>query len=251
VSLLSPSLRIALSPGRASIAERGKSTVAWGGQAGWDGGLAALAGLLSARPSSGKAAVILSQHFIRCFLLPPPVVWLHRGEMQSWLEEKLKMPLEGAGNWQLRWRVDRPGRPIVVCAIRRTHLDDLERVLTGAGVKSKSIEPWLTVAYHRRERILAKATGWYALVEPGMACLLRLERGQTVGLRQRQLDANPAKSLSLMIKRESLLQGIEHRGELWLDVGGVEGQWQRLGHKGRAVHELPNTVALHGATKPS
>lgn len=251
MSLLSPSLRIALSPGRASIAERAETSAAWGGQAGWEGCLAALTGLLSTRSSSANASVALSQHFVRWFLLPPPMVWLNRGEMRVWLEEKLRLPLDGADGWQLKWRVDRPGRPIVVCAIRRTHLEDLSRVLAAAGLKSKSIEPWLTVAYHRRGRILSKVTGWYALIEPGMACLLRLERGQPIGLRQRQLDANPAKALDRMIKRESLFQGIEREGELWLDAGGVTGQWQLLGRKDGTVHELPHDIALHGAEQVS
>ncbi|HEX8978886.1 MAG TPA: hypothetical protein VF811_04180 [Parasulfuritortus sp.] len=251
MSLLSPRLRIALSPGRASVAQRQEAYSAWGGQAGWEGGLAALAGLLAAQSSPGAASVILSQHFMRCFLLPPPAVWLNRREMQAWLEDKLKVPLDGAGDWRLSWQAKRPGRPVTVCAIRRRHLDDLGRTLAEAGVKSKAIVPWLTVAYQRRAKELRKATGWYALVEPGMACLLRLEAGETVGLRQRQLDADPARSLGRMIKRESLLQGIEHRGELWLDVGGVEGRWQMLGSKGRTVHELPDAVALHGAAKLS
>ncbi len=247
MSLLSPELRIALLPGRAALADREGQAVAEDASTGWAGALAALARLLAERKAKGTASVVLSQHFVRGFLLPPPVAWLSRREMQAWLVEQLREPLDGGVGWQLVWQPARPGRPILVCAAEHAWLDALRDSLRDAGIKLGRLQPWLAVAFNRRQPVLRRASGWYALLEPGMACLMRLEQGELTALRQRQLGPEPVSELRGMIAREALLAGSVASGELWLDSAGLRGAWQDLAAPEMPVRELPGATSLQGA----
>ncbi|NWG87732.1 MAG: hypothetical protein HXY26_09555 [Hydrogenophilaceae bacterium] len=247
MSPLSARLRIALLPGRAALADGQGQAEAEDAAAGWPGALAALGRLLAERRPKGAASVVLSQHFVRFFLLPPPAAWLRQAEMQAWLAEQLRLALDGGEGWQLLWQPPMPGRPILVCAAEQALLDALRSLLSDAGIKLRHLEPWLAAAYNRREPVLRRATGWYALVEPGVAGLMRLERGRIAGLRQRQIGPEPVEELRGMVARESLLGRTSTGGELWLDSAGMRGPWQSLASSGMPVRELPTAATLHGA----
>jgi hypothetical protein len=234
-------------PGRAALADRDGQVEAEDAAAGWAGSLAALARLLAERRSKGVASVVLSQHFVRFFLLPAPAAWLRRKEMQAWLAEQLRTSLDGGEGWRLLWQSPTPGRPVLVCATEHALLDALRDLLSDAGIKLDHLQPWLAVAYNRRESILRRVTGWYALMEPGVASLMRLEQGQVTALRQRQLGPDPVADLRGMVARETLLNGMPASGELWLDSAGLRGPWQSLATPALPVRELPVATTLQGA----
>jgi hypothetical protein len=240
---LSPKRRIALLPGLAALAD-GREVVEETAGSGWDGSLAALEAVLKQRPTRGPASIVLSQHFVRTFLLSPPAAWLNRSEMQTWLADQLSEALGGVAGWHLVWQRTAPGRPVPVGAIERTVLDRLHAVLAEAGLKPKQIVPWQTLAYQRRQSALSRVTGWYTVLEPGMATLMRLERGRVMALRQRNLGDDPVADLGKLLGREALLNDLEPAGELWLDSVGLPASWHRLTEPGRRVQELPGRASL-------
>lgn len=228
--------RIGLLPGRAAISAGRKPPAVAEAGTGWDGALAALEDLLT-RQARGGVNVTLSHHFLRLFLLDPPPTWLRRAEMDAWLSERLADTLGDVGVWQRVWSDVPPGRPVPVCAILAERLDELQMLLSRHGSRAHHIRPWLDVLWPRRYRQLARGTGWYALLEPGMASLLRVVHGRIDGLRQRQLGDDVAGELSGMLHREALLAGVSPEGELWLERTGPLPDLQTLG-PGWRVHEF-------------
>ena len=236
MSLLSPDIRVALLPGRAGVAARGRAPLT---RESAGGGLQALDELLGDAKLGGRARVTLSHHHARLFLLPAPTVWLRQAEMRPWLAAQLAPALGGgaAGEWRFAWDLTPPGQPILVAALEARMLDDLGALLARRGLALAGARPWLAAAWNRR-RQLAGATGWYALLEPGRITLLRLERGRPRLLRQRQAgEGDPAGELRALLARESLMEGIAEGGNLWLERAGVASDWVGLGGS-HSVHEL-------------
>lgn len=229
--------RAALLPGRAVLAAGRGQAVSVEAGTGWEGALAALQELLSEHRPSGAVSLTLSHHFLRLFLLDPPPTWLRHAEMQAWVSEGLADTLGDDGAWRHVWQHTPPGRPVPVCAIPAERLDELQVLLGRHGGRPRHIRPWLDVIWSRRHRQLGRLTGWYALLEPGMATLLRLERGRIAGLRQRQLGEDVATELAALLHREALLNGVLPEGEVWLERTGPSPDLQTLGPAWR-VHEL-------------
>lgn len=248
MSPLSTSQRVALLPGRAAMAgDRARPVEASSDDQGWQGALGALQTLLAGAGKKGGASVVISQRFARHHLLPAPAAWLSGNEMRLWLAERLDASLDGAGAWQIAWQADAPGWPVLACAVETALLDGLRRVFKEAGMKPASIRSWPTAAFNRHERVLRRATGWYAVIEPGVGCLMRLEQGRITALRQRNLGADAVAELSGLIGREAVLNGVEAGGELWLDSHGMHAAWAGLVLPGVKVHALPSSPSLQEA----
>lgn len=197
----------------------------------------ALQELLAEHRPSGALSLTLSHHFLSLFLLDPPPTWLGHAEMQAWVSECLADTLGGDGAWQYVWPQTPPGRPVLVCAIPADRLDELQVLLARHGSRPRHIRPWLDVIWSRRHRQLARVTGWYALLEPGMASLLLLSRGRITRLRQRHLSDDVAIEMGGMLHREALLAGTLPEGEVWLERTGPAPDLQAIGPNWR-VHEL-------------
>ncbi len=233
--------RVALLPGRAVLdAGRGPAGSAESGT-GWEGALAALDALITERRPAGALSLVLSHHFVRLFLLDAPPTWLRHAEMQAWVSERLADTLGDDGTWRHVWQHTPPGRPVPVCAIQADRLDALQVLLARHGRRPRHIRPWLDLIWPRRHRRLARVTGWYALLEPGMATVLGLTRGRITRLRQRQLGADVASELAGLLQREAMLAGIPPEGEVWLERTGPEQDLQSLGPNWR-VHALAGPV---------
>lgn len=238
MSLLSPRLRIALTPGRVAVADGRNVREAEVAAPGWAAALEALSGLLAGSALSGRASVILSHHFSPVHLLPPPPVALKPLEMQGWIRDALARQFGEAGrDWQVSWQAEPPGEPFLVSSFEPAHLAELEGVLRAASIRPVEVQPWLAVAWNRLRRQLGRGQAWYALAEPGRLTLLRLEDGRVRSLRAAPIQDDAVAALADLLTREALLAGEDAPAPVWIESAVLHPKWQELG--GRSVHPLP------------
>jgi len=235
---LFPAHRLAMLPGRWVLAPTGGKPQVEAAFAAGDP-LPALDDLLAQHLPGGRLRVTLSHHHVRLFLAAAPPVWLGRAEMHAWLASQLASSLaqaDHADTWRLTWDITPPGRPIVVAAMPEAVLQGLQGVSQQRGIKLVSTRPWLADAWRRR-RQLARASGWYAVLEPGRQVLLRLRAGQVTTLRQRHCGDDAVAELDALLTREALLGDLPAGGDLWLERFGVGGDWSALAGR-YSVHEF-------------
>ncbi len=208
----------------------------------------ALERLLDQHAASGRLRVTLSHRHVRLFLAPAPPAWLSQTEMQTWLETALASALGAAGDlsgnssgWRLAWDLTPPGQPIVVAAMPNDVLAGLHAICQSRSIKLLGVRPWLAEAWQRRRGQLARATGWYALIEPGRQVVLRLQDGRPLALRQRQTGADVAVELDGLLARESLLADFPAGGNLWIERVGISPDWGSLAGR-YTLHELAGST---------
>ena len=127
MSLLSPSLRIALTPGRVAVAAGRAYREAAVAAPGWAGALEALSGLLAGSALRGRASVTLSHHFSPVHLLQSPPVALKPLEMQGWIRDTLARQFGEAGrDWQVSWAAEPPGAQVAAPQVGVDHVGDLQ-----------------------------------------------------------------------------------------------------------------------------
>jgi hypothetical protein len=171
---------------------------------------------------------------------------LKHEEMRTWLGAALTPALGDLSDqigWRLAWDLTPPGQAIVVAAMPGELLNGLDAICQRRGIRLVGVRPWLAEAWQRRRRQLARATGWYGVLEPGRQVLLRLQGGRPVALRQRQAGADLATELDALLARESLLANLPAGGDLWLERAGISADWTRLAGR-YAVHELAAPAEL-------
>lgn len=238
MSLLSPKVRIALTPGRVALASAGGYRDAAVAAPGWPGALETLAGLLAGSNLKGRTSVTLSHHFAPVHLIPPPPLVLKPLEMQGWIRDHLARQFgEGAREWRVTWQPAPPGRALLASSLEPAALAELQAVIKAASLKLIEVQPWLVPAWNRQRRKLERGHAWFALAEPDRLTLARLADGKVLGLRSVLMQGDAIASLSDLLKREGLLAGEETPAPLWVDSVLPAVNWQRL-EVGRAVHPL-------------
>lgn len=237
MSLLSPRVRIALTPGRVALANGGGYHDAVVATPGWAGALEALAELVSVHRATGRAGVTLSQHFAGVHLLPPPPVVLKTGEQAAWVRDALAHQHgEACRDWRLAWQAEPPGQPFVVASLAADRFAALEAFARTASLRLASVQPWL-VAACRRQRV-GRAPAWLALAEPGRVTLAALRGGYLQRLRSVRVQGEAAPALADLLAREALLAGETAPAPLWVDSVLPEADW-RSAFGGRVVQRLP------------
>jgi len=240
VSLLSPRVRIALTPARVAVASGRDYREATVAAPGWAGALEALAGLLAGSGLRGRASVTLSHHFAPVHLLQSPPVVLKPAEMQSWISDTLARQFGEAGrDWRVSWQAEPPGEPFLVGSLEPGPLAELETVIRAASLKPAQVQPWLAVAWNRQRRRLGRGRAWFALAEPDRLTLAGLEAGRVRSLRSTPTQGDAVAALADLLTREALLAGETAPAPLWVESVLPSAKWQGVGG-GRSVHSLPS-----------
>ncbi len=238
MSLLSPSVRIALTPSRVAVASSRGYHDAAVATPGWAGALEALSGLLAGATLRGRTSVTLSHHFAPVHLLLPTPVVLKPLEMQGWIRDQMVRQFGDAGrDWRVTWQAEPPGEPFLASSLEPAHLAELEGVLRAASLKLAAVQPWLAAAWNRQRRHLGRGRAWYALAEPGRLMLLGLEGGRVRSLRSTPIQDDAVAALADLLRRESLLAGEDTPAPLWVESAALRPNWQELGG-GRSVHPI-------------
>lgn len=244
MSLLSPDIRIALTPGLVAAAAPRlyrEAAVEEGGDA-----LDALDELLGSLSLRGRARVVLSHELARVGLLTAPPVRLNTGEMKAWVREHYVRQFgDVAEGWRFVWQPAPPGRPVLTGAVDAGWFAALRQTLSQRGLKPAVVEPWLAVACARLPTALGSEGTWLALAEPGRITLARLERGVFRSLRSSRMTGDPAAALAGMVARESLRGELADDLPVWLECVRVQADWQ-----GRSGLEVRRPAAAQSGLAP-
>lgn len=169
-------LRIALSPGEAALL-RGENTLRLGvPERAVAALLSPLAEALADPDWQGRRVdVVLSQHFVRHVLTPPPGAALARAEERALVAASLREIYgDEAGSWRVEVHSQPPRYGLFGAAVDAAFVQALDALLAQRGFRDVTIRP-LSVAAARR--LPPRFEGWWALVEPGWMSLFGLGRG--------------------------------------------------------------------------
>jgi hypothetical protein len=213
-------LRIALAPGEAALLNpRGTRVLTT-----HERSAASLLPLLDEALSdpawrSRRAEVVLSQHFVRHVLTPPPGKALRRNEEAALVAASLR---EIYGDEAAHWRVQVHSQPpqygLLGAAVDESFAQQLDALLARHGFLDVSIRPLSSIA---AQRLPKKFEGWWALVEPGWLGLFGGADGVWQHLAGQPVDADWITALPDLIEREAAWSTLPAMPTVWIQALGV------------------------------
>lgn len=241
-------LRIALAPGevalRRSRGQPGSRVLATGERS-----VASLLPLLDEALSdpawrSRRAEVVLSQHFVRHVLTPPPGKALSRAEERALVAASLR---EIYGDEATRWRMQVHSQPprygLVGAALDESFAQQLDALLARHGFREATIRPLASIAARRLPK---NFQGWWALAEPGWLSLFGGADGVWQHHAAQPVDAGWAAALPELIEREAGMTALPAAAAVWVQALGVGAVSTPAPGNGR-WHVLPQDSQARGA----
>jgi hypothetical protein len=231
-------LHIALAPGEAALLRKHDTRVL----AASDRNAASLLPLLDealADPAwrSRRVEVVLSQHFVRHVLTPPPLKALARAEERALVAASLR---EIYGDEAAQWRIEVHSQPphcgLLGAAVDEALAQQLDALLARHGFRDVAIRPLASVAARRLPK---KFDGWWALAEAGWLNLFGAADGIWQHVAGQPIDAGWAAALPALIAREAAWATPAAQPTVWIQAVGVgDAHWQVLPHDSRASGAL-------------
>jgi hypothetical protein len=243
------SLRIALVPGEAALL-CARNTPASRVLTTPDHSAASLLPLLDealADPAwrSRRVEVVLSQHFVRHVLTPPPGKALSRSEERALVAASLReIYSDEADRWNVQVVSQPPQYGLVGAAVDASFIQQLDALLARHGFREVTIRPLSSIAARRLPK---KFTGWWALVEPGWLTLFGGAKGAWQHIAGQPIDANWAIALPDLIEHAAGLTTMPPTSAVRIQAVGtgtvsspVSGNqhWQVLPHDSQALGAL-------------
>lgn len=230
-------LRIALAPGEAALLRtRGTSTsrVLAAGERDAASLLPLLDEALADPDWHGRRVeVVLSQHFVRHVLTPPPGKALSRAEERALAGASLRNIY---GDEALQWNVQALSQPpqhgLIGAAMDASFIQQLDALLARHGFREVTIRPLASVA---AQHLPGKFAGWWALVEPGWLTLFGSANGIWHHLGGQPVGDDWVDALPDLIEREALSAPQALPSAVWIQAVGTgpipkpaAGDWQML-----------------------
>ena len=241
-------LRIALAPGEAALLRDDKQLVLSTPER----SAAALLPLLDAALADAawhgpRVDVVLSQHFVRHVLTPPPRKAISQAEERALVAAALRNIYgEAASAWQIEVHSQPPQYGLLGAAVDATFTQQLDALLVHHGFRDIRIRPLASVAV---TRLPAKLDGWWALVETGWLSLFNASRGIWQHVAAQPIDTGWSTQLSELIARETVGDAAPNVWVQGFGVGtvatpdGDHARWQVLPHDNRTRGALALVVA--------
>lgn len=242
------SLRIALTPGEVALRRGERQLVLTAPER----GAASLLPLLDAAFAdadwrSRRVEVVLSQHFVRHVLTPPPGQALSRAEEHALVKAALReIYSDEVDGWEIEVHSQPPQHGLLGAAVDAVFIQQLDALLARHGFRDVAIRPLASVA---APRLPSKLEGWWALVEPGWLSLFGASRGIWQHVSAQPVDAGWAAQLSELIAREAAVDTLP---KVWVQAFGVgtvatpasdHARWEILPHDNRVGGALALTEA--------
>ncbi|MHB1093014.1 hypothetical protein [Thiobacillus sp.] len=244
-------LRIALVPGEAALL-RSQGTPASRVLAAGERNAASLLPLLDealADPDwhGRRVEVVLSQHFVRHVLTPPPGRTLSRAEERALVGASLRNIY---GDEALQWNVQVLSQPpqhgLVGAAMDASFIQQLDALLARHGFREIAIRPLASIA---APRLPGKFSGWWALAEPGWLTLFGSANGVWHHLGGQPVGDDWIDALPDLIDREAASANQALPSAVRIQAVGTgpipkpaAGDWQMLPHD----PDTPGALALAG-----
>jgi len=215
-------LRIALAPGEAALLRK-VGTPASRVLASDERSAASLLPLLDealADPSwrSRGVEVVLSQHFVRHVLTPPPGKVLSRAEERALVKASLREIYgDAAEQWNVQVISQPPQFGLVGAAVDAAFMQQLDALLARHKFRDVTIRPLASFA---ARRLPGKFAGWWALAEPGWLSLFGGANGVWHYLVGQPIDDHWADALPDLIDREAALTPQPLAPAVWIQAVG-------------------------------
>ncbi len=242
------SLRIALAPGEAALL-RMRGAPASRVLATEERSAASLLPLLDealADPAwHGRGVeVVLSQHFVRHVLTPPPGKLLVRDEERALVRASLRAVYgDLVDQWAIQVVSQPPQFGLVGAAVEAAFTQQLDALLARHGFRSVTIRPLASLA---ARRLPGKFSGWWVLAEPGWLSLFGGTNGAWHHLAGQPVDAGWIDTLPELIEREAGLIEPALPAEVWIQAVGTGPVAQPAADTAR-WDVLPHDPAARGA----
>lgn len=184
-----------------------------------------------------RVEVVLSQHFVRHVLTPPPGKALTRTEEQALATASLhEIYGDAANQWRVLVHSQPPQHGLVGAAVDAAFVQQLDALLARHGFRDVAIRPLASLAARHLPK---KFEGWWVLAEPGWLSVFGGANGIWQHLAAQPSDADWASSLPQLIEREAALTTLPAPPNVWIQALGVgavlappagDGNWQVLPH---------------------
>lgn len=191
-----------------------------------------------------RVEVVLSQHFVRHVLTPPPGKALSRNEEHALVAASFREIYgDEAGRWRIRVLSQPPQYGLLGAAIDESLLQQLDALLARHGFRDITIHPLASLAAHRLPK---RFSGWWALAEPGWVSLFGGAKGFWHHVSGQPVDPDWMAALPGLIELESEATASGLSSDVWVQAVGAGPVAAPVATRER-WHVLPHDGAVQGA----
>jgi hypothetical protein len=184
------------------VRKKGEQTIALGaresGAAGWRAALDALSTVAAEVLCKMHVTVVLSSSFVRYTLLPRSEALTRADERLAFARHCLaRVHGSAAEGWAVRLSGE------VACGVERPLVEELKTLIAAHASRFRSLQPRLMAGFNRCRSKLGERPGWFVDVEPGLASLALVQRGQWHSLRTVKIGPSWQDELPGLLSREA------------------------------------------------
>lgn len=193
---------------------------------------------------SRRVEVVLSQHFVRHVLTPPPGKALSCAEERALVTSSLREIYgDEATHWNVQVHSQPPQYGLLGAAVDASFAQQLDAMLARHGFRDVTMRPLASFAARHLPK---KVQGWWALVEPGWLSLFGGANGVWQHIAGQPLDADWAMALPELIEREAASATLPEMPAVWIQALGV-GAVSKPASDNWRWQVLPHDSQVHGA----
>lgn len=238
-------LRIALAPGEIALVRGAHAHLHETGARDAPALLPALDALLADTAwHAGSVEVVLSQHFVRHILTPPPGKALPPDEERALVVAGLREIYgEPAQTWVVRVHSQPPHAGLLGAAVDGAFARELDALLAKHGFRRIAIRPLVSLAARHAPRTV---NGWWLLAEPGWLGVFGGTGGSWQHVAGFPVGDSWQATLPDLVARERDAAATELPAAVWLHSLGA-GALDTPRTPGLRWHNLPHDARLRGA----
>lgn len=192
-----------------------------------------------------RVEVVISQHFVRHVLTPPPRKVLSRTEEQALVMGSLRNIYgDESGQWHVQVASQPPQYGLVGAAMDATCVQQLDALLARHGFRDIAIRPLSSVA---ARRLPGNFAGWWVLAEPGWLSVFAGTQRAWQHVAAQPADADWLAALPELVEREAGFADAAPPAAVWVQSVGSgtvsapvssRTRWQVLPHDAQASGAL-------------